>query len=85
MKPNIHQPKAPEAKAVTKAAAKSDAKDDLKSLPMPPMTDNTHPVGAKPSFLTTLPRKLERPMLLLSFVWFLVIIIPAVSEFVTSR
>jgi hypothetical protein len=38
------------------------------------MTDATGHVVAKSSFLKTLPRKLERPMLLLSFVWFLVII-----------
>jgi voltage-gated potassium channel len=38
------------------------------------MTDDTHHVVAKPRFLKTLSRKLERPMLLLSFVWFLVLI-----------
>ena len=38
-----------------------------------------HHVVAKPSFLKTLPRKLERPMLLLSFVWFLVIITELVN------
>ncbi len=37
------------------------------------MTDAPRHVVAKPGFLKTLPRKLERPMLLLSFVWFLVI------------
>ena len=36
-------------------------------------------VVAKPSFLKALPRKLERPMLLLSFVWFLIIITELVS------
>ena len=39
----------------------------------------THHVVAKPSFQTTLPHKLERPMLLLSFVWFLVIITELVN------
>ena len=43
------------------------------------MTDAPRHVVARPSFLTTLPRKLERPMLLLSFVWFLVIIIELVN------
>jgi voltage-gated potassium channel len=38
------------------------------------MTDDTRHTVAKPSFFKTLPRKLERPMLLLSFAWFLVII-----------
>ena len=45
----------------------------------PQMTDNTHHVVTKPEFLKTLPRKLERPMLLLSFVWFLVIITELVN------
>ena len=45
----------------------------------PQMTDDTHHVSAKPGFLKTLPRKLERPMLLLSFVWFLVIITELVN------
>ena len=43
------------------------------------MTDAPRHVVAKPSFLTTLPRKLERPMLLLSFVWFLIIITELVN------
>ena len=43
------------------------------------MTDAPRHVVAKPSFLKTLPRKLERPMLLLSFVWFLVIITELVN------
>jgi voltage-gated potassium channel len=43
------------------------------------MTDAPGHVFAKPSFLKTLPRKLERPMLLLSFVWFLVIITELVN------
>jgi voltage-gated potassium channel len=43
------------------------------------MAESTQHIGAKPSFLTTLPRKLERPMLLLSFVWFLVIITELVN------
>ena len=43
------------------------------------MTDALHHVVAKPSFLKMLPRKLERPMLLLSFVWFLVIITELVT------
>jgi voltage-gated potassium channel len=34
---------------------------------------------ARPHFLKTLPQKLDRPMLLLSFVWFLVIIIELVN------
>lgn len=38
------------------------------------MTDATGHLVAKPSFLKTLPRKLEQPVLLLGFVWFLVII-----------
>src|SRR5579872_1046994 len=36
-------------------------------------------VVANPGFLKALPRKLERPMLLLSFVWFLIIITELVS------
>jgi len=36
-------------------------------------------VIAKPGFIKTLPRKLERPMLLLSSVWFLVIIMELVN------
>jgi voltage-gated potassium channel len=44
-----------------------------------PMAESAQPAGAKQSFLTTLPRKLERPMLLLSFVWFLVIITELVN------
>ena len=51
----------------------------IQAVKSPPTTDNTHHIGAKPSFLTTLPRKLERPMLLLSFVWFLVIIVELVN------
>jgi voltage-gated potassium channel len=43
------------------------------------MTDDTRHAVAKPSFLKMLPRKLERPMLLLSFVWFLVIITELVN------
>jgi len=43
------------------------------------MTDAARHVVAKPSFVKTLPRKLERPMLLLSFVWFLVIITELVN------
>ena len=43
------------------------------------MTDDTRHAVAKPSFLKTLPRKLERPMLLLSFAWFLVIITELVN------
>ncbi len=43
------------------------------------MTDAPRHVVAKPGFLKTLPRKLERPMLLLSFVWFLVIITELVN------
>ena len=43
------------------------------------MTDAPRHVVAKPSFVKTLPRKLERPMLLLSFVWFLVIITELVN------
>jgi len=39
----------------------------------------THHVVAKPGFLKTLTRKLERPMLLLSFVWFLIIITELVN------
>jgi voltage-gated potassium channel len=39
----------------------------------------THHVVAKPGVLTTLSRKLERPMLILSFVWFLVIITELVN------
>jgi len=35
---------------------------------------DTHDLAAKPTFLDMLPGQLERPMLLLSFVWFLVII-----------
>ena len=43
------------------------------------MTDAPRHVAAKPSSLKTLPRKLERPMLFLSFVWFLVIITELVN------
>jgi voltage-gated potassium channel len=43
------------------------------------MTDDTHQVAARSGFLKTLPRKLDRPMLLLSFVWFLVIITELVN------
>jgi voltage-gated potassium channel len=43
------------------------------------MTENTRHVVAGPVFLKSLPRKLERPMLLLSFVWFLVIITELVN------
>jgi voltage-gated potassium channel len=43
------------------------------------MTDGTHHVLGKPPFLKALPRKLERPMLFLSFVWFLVIITELVN------
>ena len=45
----------------------------------PTMADDPRHVVAKPRFLKTLPRKLERPMLLLSFVWFLVIITELVN------
>ena len=38
-----------------------------------------HPVVVRPSVLKTLSRKLERPMLILSFVWFLVIITELVN------
>ena len=38
------------------------------------MADRTRDIVGKPAFLKALPRQLERPMLLLSFVWFLVII-----------
>ena len=51
----------------------------FKQCKCPQMTDAPHHVGAKPRFLKTLPRKLERPMLLLSFVWFLVIITELVN------
>ena len=47
---------------------------EIPAVKVPTMTDGTSRVVARPSFLKTLPRKLERPMLLLSFVWFLVII-----------
>jgi hypothetical protein len=43
------------------------------------MTDAPRHVAPKPGFLKTLPRKLERPMLLLSFLWFLVIITELVN------
>src|ERR1039458_1957320 len=43
------------------------------------MTDDTSHAVAKPSFLKTLPRKLERTMLLLSFLRFLVIITELVN------
>jgi len=42
-------------------------------------TNDLRPIAAKPSFFTALPRKLELPMLLLSFVWFLVIITELVN------
>jgi voltage-gated potassium channel len=43
------------------------------------MTDKVRHVVAKPNSLERLPRQLERPMLLLSFVWFLVIITELVN------
>ena len=43
------------------------------------MTDETRHLVSETGFLTTLPRKLEQPMLLLSFVWFLVIITELVN------
>jgi voltage-gated potassium channel len=43
------------------------------------MPDRTRHVVVRPGFLKTLPKTLERPMLLLSFVWFLVIITELVN------
>ena len=43
------------------------------------MTDDIRHIVVRPSFLKTLLRKLDRPMLLLSFVWFLVIITELVN------
>ena len=43
------------------------------------MADDTRHIVAKPTFIKALPRKIERPMLLLSFVWFLVIITELVN------
>jgi voltage-gated potassium channel len=43
------------------------------------VTGDAPHVVAKPGLLKTLPRKLERPMLLLSFVWFLLIITELVN------
>ncbi len=43
------------------------------------MIDHTHNVVAKPRFFKTLSQKLERPMLFLSFVWFLVIVVELVN------
>ena len=43
------------------------------------MADAPRHVAAKPGFLHSLPGKLERPMLLLSFLWFLVIVTELVS------
>ena len=48
---------------------------DAKVTPPP----HTHHVVAKPGFIKTLPRKLERPMLFLGFVWFLVILTELVN------
>jgi len=44
-----------------------------------PMTDNAHRLAVRPGLLKALPRKLERPMLLLSFAWFLLIIAELVN------
>jgi voltage-gated potassium channel len=52
---------------------------EIHAVKCPTMTDGTSRVVARPSFLKTLPRKLERPMLLLSFAWFLVIITELVN------
>jgi len=52
---------------------------EIHAVKCPTMTDGTSRVVGRPSFLKTLPRKLERPMLLLSFVWFLVIIVELVN------
>ena len=54
-------------------------RSEIHAAKRPIMTDAPRHVVAKPNFLKTLPRKLERPMLLLSFVWFLVIITELVN------
>lgn len=43
------------------------------------MIDHTHNVVAKPGFFKMLSEKLERPMLFLSFMWFLVIVVELVN------
>jgi voltage-gated potassium channel len=57
---------------------------DNQTVKRPTTAGDTHPVVVKPAFLMTLPRKLERPMLLLSFVWFLVIITELVNGITPS-
>ncbi len=57
--------------------SKRSSENTLRSCPK--MTDAPRHVVARPSFLKTLPRTLERPMLLLSFLWFLVIITKLVN------
>jgi voltage-gated potassium channel len=52
---------------------------EMRAAKCPTITDEPRHVVARPAFFKTLPRKLERPMLLLSFVWFLVIITELVN------
>jgi voltage-gated potassium channel len=54
-------------------------RSEIHAAKRPIMTDAPRHVVARPSVLKTLPRKLERPMLFLSFVWFLVIITELVN------
>jgi voltage-gated potassium channel len=54
-------------------------RSEIHAAKRPIVTDAARHVVAKPHFLKTLPRKLERPMLFLSFVWFLVIITELVN------
>ena len=57
--------------------SKRSSENTLRSFPK--MADDARHAVPKLSLLKTLPRKLERPMLLLSFVWFLVIITELVN------
>ena len=57
--------------------SKRSSENTLRSCPK--MADDARHAVPKLSLLKTLPRKLERPMLLLSFVWFLVIITELVN------
>ena len=57
-----------------------EPKDSRKhAVKSPSMTNDIYRGVTKPSFLATLPRKLERPMLFLSFVWFLIVITELVN------
>lgn len=65
--------------SMDKNLADEPKRSEIHTVKSPKMTGAPRHVVAKPSFLKTLPQKLERPMLLLSFVWFLVIITELVN------